>query len=520
MRKETDHKENFKRQSERANSEILSFAQQRLWFLDKLMGPNPVYNIGRQLKLVGDLDKEALRRSMNEIVRRHNVLRSSFREEMGEPIQLINDHLTIELPVVSLEELKEDKRKLEAIRLEKEEAERPFDLGNGPLIRAMLVRMEPQHHLLNITIHHIVFDGWSIDVFNRELSILYSTYRKNAVSPLEVLTMQYPEYAVRQREWLQGEALEKEMSYWRRQLANLPVIDLPTDHPRPKMPSFKGSNLNMPLTSDLTEQLEVLGRKNKATNYMVLLSAFMVLLHRYTSQNEIVVGSPIAGRTRVELEQMIGFFVNTLILRTDLSGDPPFDELLARVVDVSLNAFTNQQVPFEKLVEELQPERELNRNPLIQIMFAFQNAKDDGLKLDSLDVEELPREEGTSKFDLTLLARKQDGMLEIKANYATDLFNKSTIERMLGHYGKLLEGIADDPGKTISKLPILTESEERRMLVGWNNTEKAYPKDLCAHHLFENQAKRTPDKVALVFDGQTMTYAELDEKANQIANHL
>ena len=498
----------------------LSFAQKRLWFLDKLIGPSAVYNIGRLLRVNGALNIEALRSSINEIVRRHEVLRSYFYDHEGEPVQQISNCLTIDLPIINLLHLPEEEREAEAIRLEREEGEQPFDLETGPLIRTTLIQLEENQYLLLLTIHHIVFDGWSSTVFDRELSHFYNAEMSGAKSPLAELSMQYPQFAATQNTQMIAGTLEKEIAYWIDQLSNLPVLNIPTDRPRPSKSSQKGSVQRLRLPLDLSSRLEALRRKKQTTPFIMLLAVFNVLLQRYTDQKEIVVGCPIAGRTGIKTEQMIGFFVNSLTMRTDLSGNPGFSTVLARTSKTVLGAFSNQEAPFERLVEELEPERELGRNPLFQVMFVFQDMPEDELILSGLKVEELSREVTTSVFDLTLSAQIRQGTLDLKINYRTDLFDEVTIQRMLGHYRRLLEGIIGDSDQAISLIPLLTKVEEQCLLVEWNDTEKGYLHNVCVHHLFQAQAGLTPDRIALVCGASHITYAKLEAEANQMANYL
>ena len=413
----------------------LSFAQQRLWFLDQYEPGSSVYNIPNALRLTGELNVSALEQSVQEIVNRHEALRTTFAMADGEAVQVIAPVLKVSLPVVDLSETPEHEREAEAQRLAKEEGQRPFDLSRGPLFRICLIRLTRQDHFLLLTLHHIVADGWSMAVLYRELSVLYKAFSQGTPSPLPDLPIQYADFAVWQRQWLTGEVLETQLSYWRKQLQDIPaVINLPTDRPRPKVQSYRGARQSIELSKELTRGLRALSRSHNVTLYMTLLAAFQTLLSRYTGQENIAVGSPIAGRTREETEGLIGFFVNTLVLRADLSGNLSFTELLRQVRETTLEAYTHQDVPFEKLVEELHPDRNLGASPLFQVMFVFQNNADQPLEFDGLAVNPIGVESQNAKFDLTLTLSERGGQLSGGLNYNTDLFDESTIQRMTGHF--------------------------------------------------------------------------------------
>jgi len=499
----------------------LSFAQQRLWFLDKYEPNRSVYNVPSALRLSGELDRGALKQSLNEIVRRHEVLRTKFPMVEGEPLQVISPSLAVSLPMVDLTDRSESEREDEARRLAAEEARRPFDLSQGPLVRMMLLRLAENEHVLLLTMQHIVSDGWSMGVLHHELSVLYEAFSRGQPSSLPELPIQYADFAIWQREYLQGEVLERQLSYWKKQLEGIPaVLNLSADHPRPAVQSFRGRTQSIELSKGLTEGLKGLSRKEGVTLFMTLLAAFQTLLYRYTGQEDIVVGSPIANRNQTEIEGLIGFFVNTLVLRSDLSGNPTFGELLDRVRKTALEAYDHQDFPFEKLVEELQPERSLSHSPLFQVMFVLQNTPPSIIKLGSLRVNSVRMAGETAKFDLTLLLREEAGELKGSLQYNTDLFATATIKRMLGHFGTLLEGIISNPQARISELPILTDAAKHQLLVEWNDTERDYPKDKRIEQLFEEQVQRAPDAVSVVFDGQELTYRELNSRANQLARYL
>ncbi|HEY0022711.1 MAG TPA: amino acid adenylation domain-containing protein [Longimicrobium sp.] len=503
----------------------LSFAQERLWFIDRLEPGSATYNIPMAWHLGGVLDEAALERSLGEIVRRHEVLRTVFAEVDGSPVQVVAPFLGFTLPVEDLSGLGEADRGEAVRRRAAEEARRPFDLAAGPLFRAALLRVNDEEHVLLLSMHHIVSDGWSSGVLSREFSVLYEAYREGRESPLPELPVQYADYAVWQREQLAGEVLDRQLAYWRERLAGAPeLLELPTDRPRPPVQTFQGASVPVELSLELLERLQALGRSEGATLYMTLLSAFQVLLGKYAGSEDVVVGSPIAGRTRGEVEELIGFFVNTLVLRTDLSGDPSFREVLRRVREATLGAYAHQEVPFEKLVAELQPERSLSHSPLFQVLFTVQNAGGGGGgggdALAGLRVGGIGAAMENAKFDLSLeLAATPQG-LGGGVNYSSDLFERGTIVRMLGHLARVLEQVAADADVRLSGLELLGDAEREQVLQAWNRTEAEYPADRPIHALFEAQAARTPDAVAVRFQEQSLTYAELNAGANQLAHSL
>jgi amino acid adenylation domain-containing protein/non-ribosomal peptide synthase protein (TIGR01720 family) len=498
----------------------LSFAQERQWFLDQLVPDRPVYNIHVALRMVGWLDTRALRRSLNALVRRHEVLRTVFAAVEGRPAQVILPRLTIRLPVIDLESLHRDERQAESRRLSTSEARRPFDLERGPLLRARLVRLAAEEHVLLITMHHIVSDGWSASVSARELAALYDAYRSGEPAALPEPPIQYADFAVWQRAWLQGEELERQLAYWRRQLAGAPrVLRLPADRPRPTAHSYEGATQQFTLPPALSLRLKELSRREGVTLFMTMLAGFQMLLLRYTGQDDLVLGSPIAGRMRTETEGLIGFFVNTLVLRTDLSGDPPFRELLRRVREVCLEAYTHQDLPFEKLVEDLAPERSLRHTPLVQVMFQLQTVATSTLELTGLTMNALDVDSGTTQFDLSVdLLEGPDGLVAVM-EYSTDLFDAATISRLMAGYQTLLEGAVEQPERRLSELPLLTESE-RRSVLEWSPAPGDRPAETSLHGLVEEQARRRPDAVAVSRDGERLIYGELDRRSGQLASYL
>jgi amino acid adenylation domain-containing protein len=499
----------------------LSFAQERLWFIDRLEPGSTVYNIPVGWRLGGVLDEGALERALGEIVRRHEALRTVFTEVDGSPVQVIAPFGGFALPVEDLSGLGDADREAAVGRRVGEEASRPFDLAAGPLFRAALLRLGGEDHVLLLSMHHIVSDGWSMGVLFRELSALYEAYLAGRESPLSQLPVQYADYAVWQREQLAGEVLDRQLAYWKGRLAGAPeLLELPTDHPRPPVQTFRGAMVPVELSPALLERLQALGRSEGATLYMTLLGAFQVLLSKYTGREDVVVGSPIAGRTRGEVEPLIGFFLNSLVLRTDLGGDPSFREVLGRVRDVTLGAYANQEVPFERLVAELQPERSMSHSPLFQVMFTLQNAEGRGDALAGLEVSAVAAPHDIAKFDLSLTFTRAAQGLRGNLIYSTDLFDRATVERMLGHLERVLEQVAADADVRLSRLELLGPAERALVLQAWNDTAAEYPADRCIHALFEAQAARTPGAVATVFDDDSLTYRELNERANRLAHHL
>ncbi|CAA9364638.1 MAG: Polyketide synthase modules and related proteins, partial [uncultured Gemmatimonadetes bacterium] len=501
----------------------LSFAQERLWFIDRMEPGSATYNMPLARHLGGALDPVALERALGEIVRRHESLRTTFRAVDGFPVQVISPFSGFALPVEDLSALGEADRPAAVWRRARDEAARPFDLAAGPVFRAALLRLGVEDHVLLLTMHHIATDGWSMGVLDRELSALYAAYREGGESPLPELPVQYADYAVWQREQLAGEALDRQLSYWRERLADAPeLLELPTDHPRPPVQTYRGASVPVKLSLELQERLQALGRSEGATLYMTLLSAFQVLLGKYAGSDDVVVGSPIAGRTRGEVEELIGFFVNTLVLRSDLSGDPSFRQVLGRVREGTLGAYEHQEVPFERLVAELQPERSLSHSPLFQVMFSVENAGGGGggSAFAGVEVNGVGTAMEVAKFDLSLELLATPQGLRGALNYSTDLFERGTVERMLGHLARVLEQAAADADVRLSELELLDEAERARVVQTWNRTEAGYPADGSVHERFQGQAARTPDAVAVRFRDETLTYAEVNERANRLAHHL
>ena len=498
----------------------LSYAQERMWFLEQLGLSGSAYNMSAALSLSGDLDADALEASFRELVRRHESLRTRFGTAEGQGVQLIDEDGVVLFERVDLSGLGEPERQLEAQRLGEAEVLEGFDLETGPLVRMHLLRLDEHEHVLLVTMHHIISDGWSIGVLVHELSALYSAFTQGRPSPLGALEVQYADYALWQREWLSGEVLDRQLSYWKEQLSGAPAaLELPTDRQRPAVASFRGGVVPVDLDAGLTASLGELGRRQGATLFMVLLAGFQALLSRWSGEQDVVVGSPIAGRTHRGTEGLIGFFVNTLALRTDLSDDPTFETLVSRVRETALGAYAHQDLPFEKLVAELQPGRDLSRQPVFQVSFTLNNVPEASLELSGLSLRQLAGAHATAKFDLSLHLTETPEGLRGSLEYAADLFDAATIERLARYLVTLLGEAVADPVVPVSRLALLDAAEREQLLVEWNATAAPYP-ELCVHELFAQQAARTPDAPALMCGDAMMSYRELDERSNRLAHHL
>jgi amino acid adenylation domain-containing protein len=527
-----------------------SFAQQRLWFLDQLASGNPFYNVSTALRLTGALNFTALKQTFNEIVRRHETLRTTFMVVEQKPVQAIAPSSTIPLPLIDLRNVERQERETQVQQIATIEAQHPFDLTTGPLLRVKLLQLDEAEYVLLLNLHHIIADGWSIGVLVRELGILYRAFvedeqnpnttgavltqspksvsvSSHSVSmPLPALPIQYADFAEWQREWLQGvegngtSPLQIQLAYWQKQLEGISVLNLPSDQIRPVVSTYKGAKQFLELPQHLTQALEVLSQQEGVTLFMTLLAAFQTLLHSYTQQDDITVGSPIANRNRSELEGLIGFFVNSLVLRTNFSGNPTFRELLNRVREVTLGAYAHQDLPFEKLVEELHPERDLSRHPLFQVVFSLQNTPIEALELPELKLSLLDFDSKTAKLDLEFHLWQDLETLKGQVVYSTDLFDDTTIKRMLGHFQTLLASIVVNPKQRLSDLTLLTARERQQLLIDWNDTQKSYHCDKCFHQLFEAQVEQNPDAIALVFGDEHLSYKELNIRSNQLAHYL
>jgi amino acid adenylation domain-containing protein len=439
----------------------------------------------------------------------------------GNPVQKIAPPEPLQVSMIDVQSFPEAEREQEAARLALADANQPFDLGKAPLIRATLLKLAPEKHILLLNIHHIASDEWSLGVFVKELSALYKAFLQGRPSPLPQLPFQYADYAVWQRDWLQGEVLQSQLDYCKEKLkGSLPVLELPSDRPRPNIQTHNGSTVSLLLSRELTERLNALSRREGVTLFITLMAGFQVLLQRYTGQEDLLVGTPVANRNRPEIEGLIGFFVNTLVLRNDLSKDPTFLELMKRVQDAALSAYAHQDLPFEKLVQELNPDRDLSRSPILQVLFSFLNTPMQPIDLPGLEAMQVKADSGASKYDLSLYALEFPGGIACLFEYNTDLFDAERMSRMLGHLQAVLEGAVRDPGQRLSELPVLTEGERRQLLVEWNETQTDFPRDKTLHELLEAQAQRTPEAVAVECKGSRLSYRELNERADQLARYL
>lgn len=499
----------------------LSYAQQRLWFIDQLEPASPAYNMCEAVRLTGDLDVAALERSLNEIIARHEVLRTNFVSVDGNPLQIIAERRRLSLVVHDPVAGASAEGETQVNRMIDDEARRPFDLRSDSLLRVLLIRINPAEHVFMFTIHHIISDGWSMGVFFDELAALYQQAVAGGAAPLPELQVQYADFVMWEKERLQGPVLSRQLAYWKNQLkGRLPALELPVDHARPTAAQSPAAMQTVSLPPELAKKLNAFGQREGATLFMTLLASFHVLLNRYTGEEDIVTGSVVAGRPQVALEKLIGFFVNTVVLRGDLTGDPSFRELLVRTRDLTLEALANQDLPFTKVVEELRPDRTPSRNPLFNVMFVLQNTPPKPARLAGLAVRAREVESVTAKFDLILLLTESAEGLLATFEYNADLFERETVVRMLGHFQVLLEGIADDPERKISEYPLLTSAEREQVLVDWNRTETPYPRDLTITGLFEQQVAKAPGAIAVVCAGRKLTYRELDERAGHLAQRL
>ena len=501
----------------------LSFAQQRLWFLQQLEPESTVYNEAMAIRMRGPLNVEALTQAAREIMRRHDVLRSTYPTIDGQTYQSIDPslHESWTVPVIDLRGIPAAQREEEAQRRIAQQVQRPFHLDREVPWRTALLQLDEEEHIALNIMHHIITDAWSMEVFVRELTTLYAALSAGQPSPLPEIPLHYSDYAQWQRQWLEGGVLDSELGYWRRHLnGSLPVLELPTDHPRPSVQTYSGRRYPLAVETSLSQALHALSRHEGVTLFMILLAAFNVLLYRYTQQDDLLIGSPIANRIHPELEPLLGCFVNTLVLRTDLSGNPTFRELMQRVRKITLEAYEHQDVPFEKLVEELQPERTLSHSPLFQAMFVLQNVPVATQELAGLTISPFEIENTTAKFDVSLCLQETPAGLQGYLEYNTDLFLCATIERMSTHLVTLLEAIVTNPAQRIAHLSLLPEHEQQQMLVEWNATHVPYPYEQCFHRLFETQVERIPGASAVACGTEQLTYLQLNQRANQLASYL
>lgn len=498
----------------------LSFEQQRLWFIDQLVPGNPAYNSPLAVRLGGILNIAALQQSLNEIAQRHEALRTTFALRDEQPVQVINDHFVLSFSHRDLSGYPESEREALAHDLVGEEALRPFDLTLGPLFRVQLLSLSSDQHILLLVFHHIVIDAWSIAILMRELTALYDAYQHGQPSPLPALPIQYADYALWQHQTLQGTSLDRLLTFWRQRLVDLPALVLPTDYPRPLDLASQGAKWSFTLPYELTMALQALSKSEHATLFMTMLTAFQILLARYSGQDDIVIGTSVSGRNSKEWDALIGFFVNMLVLRTDLSGNPSFREALRRVREMCLQSYTYQDLPFERLVEELHPERDPTRTPFFQVLFQSIGGVGDDSEFPGLTMEPFVITTETSKFDLLLSIREREQGIIVEAEYSTALFTAETIRRLMDHYRVLLEGLVANPECSIRLLPLFTQTERQNVLRSWNQSRVSYPQDLCLHELFEIQVQRQPQAVALIHENQRLTYAQLNARANQLAHYL
>ncbi len=498
----------------------MSFAQERLWFLEQLEPGTSLYNVSLALRLTGPLVEEALRNALDAIVARHEVIRTTYAASEGTPVQVIHPPCPVDWAKIDLSTLAEERRDVDAQAYVVQEARRPFDLSSDLMLRARLFRLTPDDHILLLVMHHIATDGWSTDLLWHEFSVLYNAQVHSEEPKLPDLTIRYADYALWQREILQGSILERDLAYWRRQLEGVSRLSMPTDRTRGAEPDHHGASVSVNLPTSLVDQLKRLAREENATLFMVLLAVLMVMLRRYTGQDDICVGAPIAGRTRSDVEKLIGFFVNMLVFREDLSGEPSFRDFLRSVRSTCLEAYEHQELPFEALVAELQPARVRNQTPFFQVTLSLQHGDPRSPQFSRLTSERVPIPTTTSKFDLSVAARESTSGLFMSMTYSTALFDRETIQRALVHYELLLRSIAEDANQPISALPMLPATEKKRLLVEWNDTQRAYPKNRCIHELFEAQVARTPDKIAVVCGDESVSYRGLARRVERLAEQL
>jgi amino acid adenylation domain-containing protein len=498
----------------------LSFAQRRLWFLDHLQPGSAAYNVPTVVRLSGPIQLEALRKGLSAAVARHEALRATFSRGGDEPVQRIMPAEDVPCALVDLSRMVAAKRGAEADRMITEEIRKPFDLTKDLMLRATLVRLAPEEHILILVTHHIASDEWSLRIFFGEWSDYYSGFCQGRTVTLPELPLRYVEFARWQRDWAQSDEYQEQLGYWRERLKSPPVLQLPFDHARPAAQSPAGALHGRMISNDLLDRLKQFSRAERCTLFMTLLAAFKTLLYRYTSQEDLIVGCPIAGRNRMETEPLVGFFVNTLALRTSLSPKESFRELLKKVRETTLGAYANQDMPFDKLVEELHPERSAAHMPFVQVFFSLNNEFVEEALFPGTRSQEIEVDTGTSKFDLTIVAKDTAHGLNMVIEYNTDLFERERIDRLLGHFQQLLESVAQNPDTPVSRLEILTPEERRQIVFDWNQTAREYPRMASVTRIFEEQVARTPDAIALQYGERTITYRELNARANQLSHYL
>jgi len=500
-----------------------SFAQDRLWFLDQLEPGTAAYNLVRAFRINGPLNVNALTSAIGAVIERHESLRTIFESVDGEARQVVLSDVDVQVPILNLADLPESEREREALRIASEEGKRPFDLTRGPLLRTVLLQVSRDQYILVLAMHHIITDGWSISILFRELAHCYEAYASGREPELPELPIQYAEYAQWQREYIAGEVLAKQVQYWKNKLAGAQtILDLPTDRPRPTTHSWHGATEELIFESQVRGALKEFAQSEGATLFMASMAAFQALLWRYTSQDSILVGTPTAARSQIEIENLVGFFVNTLVFRADFTPDVTFRELVRQVRACALEAYAHQDVPFEKLVEELVPQRSMNTSPLFQVMFTFQNIPKQVFEISGLKMKELEFETGIAKFDLAVEAFEddEDDEFHCRFEYNTDLFEKQTILRELGHFRNLVNAVLKNPDEPLARIALMDEREREQTVVQWNNTATDYPRHLHIHSAFERQAARTPNATALVFRGEKTPYWRINEDANRLAHYL
>jgi len=508
---------------ERSGLFPLSFAQQRLWFIDKLQPGTALYNIPTVLRLAGKVDFEALRKGLEAVVARHEALRTTFVSREDTPFQKINPPAPVEFHFIDLQQMDEETRKESLDKFVTQEIRRPFNLTEDGPVRATLLRTDVEEYILALVIHHIAADEWSMQILFREWASNYSALMKeNETAPsLPALEFHYADYAQQQREWIQSENFQKQLDYWRSQLREpLPILQLPTDRARPSTQTYNGTAVGRVLPKELLHRVSHFAREQQTTMFMLLLAAFKVLLHRYTQQEEIIVGSPIAGRQRIETEPLIGFFVNTLALRSSFAGDPTFKDFLGQVRRTTLEAYENQEVPFDKLVEELHPERSATHAPIVQTLFSLEREQFDESIFPGIKTELLEVDTGTAKFELIVVGKETPQGLKLTAEFNTDIFDRERIKRMLEHFQYLLENAISQPQARVSELSLLSPAERMQLVGSWNNTRTNYPRSECIHQVFEERVARNPDASAVKYGEETLSYRELNARANQLAHRL
>ncbi|MFM6012960.1 MAG: condensation domain-containing protein, partial [Dolichospermum sp.] len=506
----------------RPNSEPapLSFSQEQLWFLSQIQD-NATYNMPLALQISGSLNISFLEQAITEIVRRHEILRTNFQQIEGRNLQVIRPEINISLQVINLDQIPAKEQLQNVQQLINQETDKIFNLSEDNLFQSTLYQLNQNSYVLLLNMHHIISDGWSTGILLEELSTLYAAYLAGNKSPLPDLQIQYADYAIWQKQKFTSQIREKQLNYWQQQLTDIPpLLELPTDKPRPPIQSFSGGIWEFSINSNLSQKIRTLTQQSDATLFMTMLAAFVILLYRYSGQDDILIGSPMAGRNRQEIQSLIGYFVNTVVLRTKLTGNPNFREILNQVRQVATDAHNYQDIPYNQVVEALNPQRNLSYNPVFQILFDLQHSLTDKLQLPGLTLQPFLGEHSTSKFDLSLIIEDRGTELIGVWEYSSDLFTQETITRITENFQTLLNGIVNNPEIPIKQLPIISAFEQQQILENWNNTQQDYPESFCIHELFAQQVIKTPNAIAVKFGNQQLTYTQLNQKANQLANYL